>query len=262
MTWTRTAMALCAALSVTAARAQAPELPITARYMFPVNVLCGASSEQFQEGVVAGAYRTVIHVLNPSPADPARLAKTVVRTLPYQSGLPATDFVEDNLGPGGAMAIECDELRQRLPDAMSASFRSGYLVLYSDRDIEVSVGYSAGPRGGEIATQDTARIEATELCPFSMSEAGSRAWSDKICLGFSWTCDDPQTLEVALDGTSSGTIPLYLQEDYRTGETSSTFCASTGRLPTAPIRSRQPFHVPAWPAPWCSRSRWPTRPSG
>ncbi len=226
----RVALLVLAMAVAASAGAQVPELPITARFMFPVDTLCGASSERFQEGVVFGAYRTVIHVHNPSPTEPARVAKTVARSLPYRAGLPPTAFVEDLLEPGAAIAIECDEIRQHLSQPMSAEFRSGYLVLLSDRDVEVSVGYSAAPRGGEITTVSTARIDARELCPLSVGEAGNRAWSDKICLGFAWTCDDPETLTVALDDEPSGTIRLDRTEDYLLSEGSSTFCASTTDL--------------------------------
>jgi hypothetical protein len=219
-------------LTVAAAQANAevPEPTITARFLFPVSVLCGASSEDFQEGVVTGAYQTVIHVLNPSADEPVQLAKAVVRSLPYQAGLPSSGFVEDSLKPGATMAIECNELRQRFPQSMSSSFRSGYLVLYSDREIDVSVGYSAGPRNGEITTQSSAKVVGQENCPLSVGEAGDQVWTDKICLDFAWTCDEPEALSVSLDGAPTGAIPLNMPEDYPVGDGSSTFCASTTEL--------------------------------
>jgi hypothetical protein len=154
---------LAAALAAPAGTA-AQDAPFGGRFMFPVEFLCGPSAEAFQEGVVAGSYRTVIQILNPSVAEPARISKTVVRSLPYQAGLRPSLPVEDRLDPGAAIAVECDEIRQLLPEPMSTSFRSGTLLLLSDRAIAVSVAYSAGPRGGEIAALDVLTVAGRHTC--------------------------------------------------------------------------------------------------
>lgn len=210
--------------------AQDLELPIEARYQFPVSLLCGPSSEAFQEGVVTGAYETVIHVQNPSFDADVRIAKSVTTSLPYQKGLPLGDVVESTIGAGGAIAISCDELRHMQASPMTEAFRSGYLVLWSDAPIDVTAGWSGRPRDGEITALAQMKVTGTELCPFAMTDPGTHAYADRICLGFSWTCDNPESLAVAFDGEPQGLISLARTEDHLLGDGSSTFCASTTGL--------------------------------
>ncbi|MCC6984257.1 MAG: hypothetical protein IT535_13380 [Bauldia sp.] len=157
------AAALAAALAAPAGGA-AQDAPLAARLTFPVTFLCGPSSEAFQEGVVSGSYRTVIEILNPSATDAVRFSKAVVRSLPYQAGLRPGLPIEDRLDPGAAIAVECDEIRQLLPEPMSTSFRSGTLVLLADGAVTVSVAYSAGPRGGEVAALDVLAVAGRRFC--------------------------------------------------------------------------------------------------
>jgi hypothetical protein len=147
-----------------------PDVPIAARFLYPVGFICGRASEAFQEGVVTGRYSTVVHVVNPGSA-PVAFAKTVRRALPYQAGLPPAAYQADRLDPGAAMAIECEEIRQSLPASMSASFRTGYLGLLSDRPLNVGVTYSAGPRDGEISTADTETIRGQVFCGLGRLDA-------------------------------------------------------------------------------------------
>ena len=211
-------------------RAQLPELPITPQFLFPVGVLCGGSSEGFQEGVVRGSYETVIHLRNPSADREIRIAKALIHSLPYQGGRPPGPVKQSTLAPGGAIAIECDELRQMRAAPMAASFRSGYLVVWSDGEIDVAATWSAGPRSGEMETLTNARIEGSELCPFTLGEPGTRSYADRVCLGFAWTCENPESLTIAIDGEERGEIPLDRTDDYLLSDGSSTFCASTTHL--------------------------------
>lgn len=225
-------LALAALLAgASSSRAQQPDAPLSARFYFPVGFLCGTSSEEFQEGVVAGGYRTAIKILNPSASETARIAKTVTRALPYQATESRTEFIEDEIPPSAAITIECDEIRQRIPSSMAEQFRSGYVVIFSDREIDVSVGYTARPSAGEISALDSETVTARETCPLRLGDPGRHLYADKVCLGFSWNCANPQSLTVALAGQTKGTLNLDRTEDYLLADGSSTFCASTTDLP-------------------------------
>jgi hypothetical protein len=167
------ASAVLAAALAAQGRAQAQNTPFAARFIFPVAFLCGPSAEAFQEGVVSGSYQTVIEIINPSGSQPAQISKTVVRSLPYQSGLRSSLSVADRIEPGAAIAVECNEIRQLLPGPMSTSFRSGTLMLLSDRAIAVSAAYSARPRGGEIAALDVLIVGGRAFCGGDVAADGS-----------------------------------------------------------------------------------------
>ena len=131
-------------------------------FFYPIKFLCGPSSEAFQEGIVAGVALTAINVLNPSDHD-VRFDKQVSRALPYQAEGPRSESLEDSLGPLGAIEIECNEIRQMLPSQMTEEFRTGYLLLRANRELVVTVVYSARPKSGEISTLDVQRVAAIKI---------------------------------------------------------------------------------------------------
>ncbi len=142
--------------------------------MYPVSVLCGDATESFQEGVVTGSYKTALNVFNPSPRERASIRVEIARSLPYQSSgaqsaLPGTD-----LAPLAAMEIECDQIRNALPLPGTAQFRTGYLIVFASRDVEVTAVYSGRPRGSEVASVDVLKIEARRPCgPGEIGPAGT-----------------------------------------------------------------------------------------
>jgi hypothetical protein len=134
-----------------------------AKFAYAVKFLCGPSSEAFQEGMVAGFAATAVNILNPSLSGEVRFAKRASRALPYQTSGPISDVAEDVIGPLEAIEIECNEIRQMLPSQMTEEFRTGYLVIHAEAELEVTAVYSARPRDGEISTLDVQRIEAIEV---------------------------------------------------------------------------------------------------
>jgi hypothetical protein len=149
---------LTAAFASGAAHAQGRSM----EFAYPVKFLCGPSSESFQEGIVAGVALTAINVLNPSNEE-INFDKRVSRALPYQQEGAQSAMQTGQLGPLGAMEIECNEIRQMLPSQMTEEFRSGYLLLRADRKLVVTAVYSARPRDGDISALEVQRIAAIEV---------------------------------------------------------------------------------------------------
>ncbi len=153
--------AMATALLLSSAAAQ--EQPSAEeRFVYPVKFVCGPSSEAFQEGMVAGFAATAVNILNPSLDRKVQYAKRVSRALPYQAAGPISGTIQDVIGPLQAIEIECNEIRQLLPSQMTEEFRTGYLVIQADAELEVVAVYSARPRDGEVSTLDVERISGTK----------------------------------------------------------------------------------------------------
>ncbi|SIO55129.1 Pimeloyl-ACP methyl ester carboxylesterase [Rhodovulum sp. ES.010] len=144
-----------------AAPSMAQELNRT-QYLYPARFQCGASIEEFQEGVVNGRHATVISVYNPSDK-PVTLEKSVARGLPFQRSEAVTKHQEDSIAGLSAIEIECDEIRMMLPQSMTAQFRSGFLRLLSDTALTVVVTYSSRPGDGGVSTIDVETVQGIEI---------------------------------------------------------------------------------------------------
>lgn len=144
-------------LSGATASAQKPQI------YYAVKFICGPSSEAFQEGMVAGFAATAINILNPSLNQKVQFEKRVSRALPYQEPGPISKVIQGAIGPLEAIEIECNEIRQMLPSQMTKEFRTGYVVIHSGANLEVTAVYSARPRGGEISALDVQKIKGIKM---------------------------------------------------------------------------------------------------
>jgi hypothetical protein len=146
-----------------AQEAPEPSLPRNLRFAYSVKFVCGPSSESFQEGVVSGAYATAINILNPSLRNRINFVKRIARALPYQTSGEVTQFEHGVLEPNHAIEVECNEIRRRLPLPMTQQFRTGFLVILSSHEMDVTAVYTARPANGEVATIEVETIEPRKL---------------------------------------------------------------------------------------------------
>jgi hypothetical protein len=130
---------------------------------YAVKFLCGGSSESFQEGVVRGVHATAIHILNPSFRRPVRFAKRVSRALPYRASGTLIGTQRDEIGPNQAIEVECNEIRQMLPQQMTEQFRSGFLLITSTGPLIITAVYTSRPHGGDVSTIDVETVSPIEL---------------------------------------------------------------------------------------------------
>ncbi len=127
---------------------------------YAVKFVCGGSTEEFQEGLVRGVHATAINILNPSFRNPVRFAKRVSRALPYQASGALTDARRDEIGPGQAIEVECNEIRQMLPQQMTRQFRTGFLLISATRPLVITAVYTSRPHNGDVSTIDVETISA------------------------------------------------------------------------------------------------------
>ncbi len=130
---------------------------------YAVKFICGESSEQFQEGVVKGVHATGINIHNPSLQERATLRIKVARALPSRLTGTVTPFDTVPLDANQAVEVECDEIRQMLPEPMTRQFRAGFLVILSETELDVTAVYSSRPGTGEVSAIDIQVIEPRQL---------------------------------------------------------------------------------------------------
>lgn len=141
-----------AATSQVRAQGEEFESPKQARFSYAVKFVCMGSSEEVQEGVVKGVYATDINVHNPSLGKRAIFFKKVAQAFPYQKPGPVSKFQRGRLGPNEAIEVECNEIRQMLPTPQAAFFRTGFLVILSQHELDVTAVYTARPSSpGEVS---------------------------------------------------------------------------------------------------------------
>lgn len=138
-------------------------IPIHAQYAYSVKFVCGASSEEFQEGVVKGYHLTAINIFNPSSQKQAKFVKKVSRGLPYQMSGAMSKFHVDSIAPMHAIEVECNEMRQMLPSPMTAEFRTGFLRILSDQLLDVTAVYTARPRNAEVSSMEVNVIQPKKV---------------------------------------------------------------------------------------------------
>ncbi len=154
-------LAILALFLAPATPGAAQQLPHTLSYA--VKFLCGESSEQFQEGVVKGVHATGINIHNPSLQKRATIRWKVARALPARMAGTVTAFETVPLEANQAVEVECDEIRQMLPEPMTRQFRAGFLVILSETELDVTAVYSARSGTGEVSAIDIEIIEPRHL---------------------------------------------------------------------------------------------------
>ena len=138
---------------------------LDASYSYTTKFVCGASSEDFQEGLVRGNYQTSIKVSNLT-SDLVRFKKTISRAFPFSLPGATADFAIDEILPGRSLQIECDEIRHALDLPMTEQMREGFVQILSEGKLKVSAIYSARQKNGALAANDIERIVGKSLqCP-------------------------------------------------------------------------------------------------
>ena len=139
------------------------KLPFQPQYSYAVKFVCGVSSERFQEGVVKGVHATAVNILNPNLKKKVHFLKKMTRAFPYQMPGPMTEFESGVIGPHQAIEVECNEIRKRLPSPMTTEFRTGFVLILTDSQLNITAVYTSRPRDAEVSAIDIQTIQPQRI---------------------------------------------------------------------------------------------------
>ena len=112
-------------------------------------------TSQTSTAVLPGVYQTAVNIHNPN-ARPVRLRKK----LAARSGQ-ISPFVEGQLKPDEATSVDCSQV-QSFGIPFIHGFE-GFLVIESTLSLDVVAVYTAGSRGGEVASIDVEHVPKRRL---------------------------------------------------------------------------------------------------
>lgn len=142
----------------------------TLLFEYAVKVVCGRPALQHghtQPPFANGTYYTLVNVHNPAPQGFLFRFK-VAYTQTQESQGTISEFERRELGPDGALRIDCDRIRRLAgppPPALGA-FLDGFLVIQSPMELDVVAVYTAGHGTGAamnappVSTMHTERVDA------------------------------------------------------------------------------------------------------
>ena len=136
------------------AQAPAPRF----RFQYAVKFVCTSNipgTSQTTTAVLPGVYQTAVNIHNPGP-QVARLRKK----LAVRSGQ-ISPFVDGQLKPDEATSVDCSQV-QSFGITFIHGFE-GFLVIESTQSLDVVAVYTAGPRGGEVASIDVEHVPERRL---------------------------------------------------------------------------------------------------
>ena len=138
-------------------RAQATAPP-RSRYQYAVKFLCISNipgTSQTTTAVLPGVYQTAVNIHNPNPQVARLRTKLAVRTGQI------SPFVDSQLKPDEASSVDCSQV-QKFGITFIHGFE-GFLVIESTLSLDVVAVYTAGPRGGEVASIDVEHVPERRL---------------------------------------------------------------------------------------------------
>jgi hypothetical protein len=133
-------------------------VPSRYRYQYAVKFLCTAhipGTSQTDTAVVPGVYQTAVNIHNPNPQGARLRMKLAVR-----SGQ-ISGFIDRELKPDEATSVDCSQV-QNFGIPFIHGFE-GFLVIESTLSLDVVAVYTAGPRGGEVASIDVEYVRERTL---------------------------------------------------------------------------------------------------
>ncbi len=127
------------------------------KFQYAVKIICTANipgTSQISNGLMPGVYETSVNIHNPNP----KAAK--VRKKLAQPGH-ITGFKNSAIEPDGVERFVCQNIQD-----FGATFIhgfEGFLVIESNMSLDVTAVYTAGGRGGEVATMEVEQIKERKL---------------------------------------------------------------------------------------------------
>jgi hypothetical protein len=125
---------------------------------YAVKFVCGKSNGTV---VAPGLYFTAVNVHNPADRG-VKFLKKVAVALPDEKAGPITPLASAELGPDGAVEIDCKEILAR---AKKEGFLKGFVVLESEEELDVVGVYTAAGATRQIETMEIERVPVRHVSP-------------------------------------------------------------------------------------------------
>jgi hypothetical protein len=128
------------------------------RFQYAAKFLCTANipgTSQTTTALLPGVYQTAVNIHNPN-----RQTAYIRKKLAVASG-EISKFVEQKLEPDAATRVDCESIRDF--DIHLIHGFEGFLVVESTASLDVVAVYTAGPRGGEVASIDVEQVPERRL---------------------------------------------------------------------------------------------------
>jgi len=187
-----------------------PPRPI-ARYEYAPKFICGAQKDAKNMQLAKGFYGTTINVHNPQEVDTVFFKKLALSFPPgNQQPGKVLPISEDKLGADQALAVDCDDIRQRLFDGkFPKSYIDGFLVIQSPKSLDVTGVYTTASLGFWGKANKNSSIHVEQIRERRVKQAGEQpdlvvstiGFPSVQCPGGSGTCVTTVDIVVSNIGT-------------------------------------------------------------
>lgn len=134
----------------------APAQGFKSRLQYAAKFICGVDPPGSVFRILPGQYATAISIHNPD-SRPVALSKRIALTFPaltppgsQQEPGAVSDSIEHTLQPGESLMVDCQEMPGEFNfpvPPLAPPYVVGFLVIDSDRSLDVTAAYTAGSTG-------------------------------------------------------------------------------------------------------------------
>lgn len=143
------------------AQGQAPD----ERFEYAAKLICGIQKDPKDMRLARGFYATTINVHNPQ-RETQTFFKKLALTIPPGRQRPGKviPIAEDRLEPDQALAVDCNELRDRLFNGtLPAPFIEGFVVIQSKSSLDVTGVYTTATLGRDGLAQNHSSVHVLQV---------------------------------------------------------------------------------------------------
>jgi hypothetical protein len=125
-------------------------------FQYAAKYLCTAEvpgTSQTTPSVLPGIYQTAVNIHNPH-SKVVQLRQKIAAAVP---GGIVSEFITETLNPDQALSVSCTQILTGFGITFVHG-SEGFLVIESPESLDVTAVYTAGPRGGEVASMAVEQI--------------------------------------------------------------------------------------------------------
>lgn len=139
--------------------------PVAIRYVYAAKLVCGVQADTRNMQLTRGFYGTTINVHNPSDNQVAFVKRLALSVPPgHEKPGKVIPIAEDVLGSYQALAIDCEDISQRLFNGrLPAPFIEGFVVIDSPQSLNVTSVYTTSTLNAEGTAEDHSSIHVEQV---------------------------------------------------------------------------------------------------